>query len=150
MGQPSRREHFHRLCPHKHRSRHHQRHGRLVESAARMRRCPRRRGSHVVEQRAGLALRGIRRGSVLPGHASPSPAPPSPAQPSPVPALPPRRAGPLLQFSFSSSTGTCRAEGECSGPSTPLILNTDSAPPSQRKILLLFLGKQLPRLHAST
>ena len=57
LGQLSRRWHFNSLGPHKHSSRH-QHHSLLVESAARMRRSPRRRGSHVVAQRAGLALRG--------------------------------------------------------------------------------------------
>ena len=44
---------------HSHRGSRHQHQSRLVESAARMRRCPKGRRSHVVVLRAGLALSGI-------------------------------------------------------------------------------------------
>ena len=89
-----------------------------------------------------------RRRPVLPGHALPSPAPPRPAPTH----SPPRHHGGRGRCSnpvFPPLRGLAEQK-ECSAPSTPLIFNTDSAPPSQRRILLLFLGKQLPRLHAST
>lgn len=54
-----------------------QRHGRLVESAARMRRCSRRRRSHVAARRAGRASRRVQETTRSWPRPGPGPAPPA-------------------------------------------------------------------------
>ncbi|ELK03555.1 hypothetical protein PAL_GLEAN10013609 [Pteropus alecto] len=102
-----------------------QRHGRLVESAARMRRCSRRRRSHVAARRAGMTSRRVQETTLSWPRPGPALAPARPHPPAP-------KAGPQILLSFPALCGFPKPK-ECLGPFIPLITNADSVQPPPKE-----------------